>query len=169
MKQLYRPFSAGRVRLRLLEEADLPATLAWRNRDGVRQQFKSSAELAWEQHVGWFQRYREKPDDFVFIVEEVASGARVGQVAVYGIDKGRGDAEIGRFVVAPEYQGKGWMREAILALVRFAANTIGVRSVYLEVRETNERARRLYRSIGFAETDSADGMIRMERGTDVDI
>jgi RimJ/RimL family protein N-acetyltransferase len=169
MKQLYRPFTVGRLRLRLLEEPDLPLTLAWRNRDGVREQFKSSAPLAWEQHVGWFQRYCEKPDDFVFIVEEAATGARVGQVAVYGIDKARRDAEIGRFVVAPEYQGKGLMREAILALIGFAAKEVDLRSVYLEVRESNERARRLYESIGFADTASADGMIRMERSTDVDI
>ena len=46
----------------------LRETLEWRNREGVRQNFKHSAVLEWEQHHRWFLHYSEKPDDIVFIV-----------------------------------------------------------------------------------------------------
>ena len=64
------PLQAGRVRLRLLEEQDLPRTLAWRNQDHIRRWFFFSERLTLEQHAGWFARYQQRDDDFVFIIEE---------------------------------------------------------------------------------------------------
>jgi len=163
MKPAYSPLTVGGLRLRLLSRADLPFTLEWRNRDGARQQFGTADVLQWDQHVGWFARYVDKPDDLVFIVEDATNNARIGQVAIYGIDADASRAEIGRFVVAPEFQGKGLMRQAIEALMAFANETLDLTSVYLLVRETNDRARRLYAGLGFAEVSQADGMITMER------
>jgi RimJ/RimL family protein N-acetyltransferase len=125
--------------------------------------------LTWEQHHAWFARYVEKPDDVVFVVESVESGARVGQVAIYAIDEAVRKAEIGRFVVAPEYQGRGLMRKAIAALLRLAAQEFNLASVYLEVIETNVRARRLYEALGFVETGAGNGLLRMERGVDANM
>lgn len=163
MKQAYSPIVAGSLRLRLLDEADLPFTLAWRNRDGARQQFGTADVLQWDQHAGWFTRYLDKADDLVFIVEDAATHSRIGQVAIYGIDTGASKAEIGRFVVAPEFQGQGLMRQGVEALMGFAREALGLASVYLLVRDTNERARRLYEQLGFTEVSRADGMITMER------
>ncbi|MBK5123188.1 GNAT family N-acetyltransferase [Burkholderia sp. R-69980] len=166
MKYAYPPFAAGGLRLRLLAEADLPFTLDWRNRDGARQQFGSAELLKWDQHMGWFQRYLEKSDDLMFIVEEAATRARIGQVGIYAIDTVAAHAEIGRFVVAPEFQGKGLMRQGIAALIEFARKELGLASVYLQVRDTNDHAQRLYGRLGFAEVSRADGMIKMERRVD---
>jgi len=163
MKPAHAPYAHGAIRLRLLAEGDLRETLAWRNRDGVRQQFKNPAPLEWEAHHGWFSRYCEKPDDLVLIAERGDNGAKVGQVAIYAIDPENQTAEIGRFVVAPEFQGQGLMRAAIDVLMRFAADRLSLRLVYLEVIETNARARRLYESLGFEVTQSEVGLMRMER------
>ncbi|CEJ96033.1 Spermidine N1-acetyltransferase (EC 2.3.1.57) [Caballeronia glathei] len=147
----------------MLAESDLRDTLAWRNRDGVRQQFKSPAPLEWESHHNWFLRYCEKSDDLVFVVEHVATGGKVGQVAIYSIDNVKRTAEIGRFVVSPEYQGQGLMRQGIEALMRFASSELALRSVYLEAIETNARARALYEALGFVQQEAVEGLIRMER------
>lgn len=166
MKHAHEPYAHGRIRLRLLSEADLPVTLEWRNRDGAREQFKNSGLLAYEQHHGWFVRYSEKPDDLVFIAELAATGERVGQVAIYAIDPGARTAEIGRFVASPGLQGQGLMKEAIDVLMRFAARELLLSSVYLEVLESNERAWQLYRKLGFEERGRADGLVRMDRRID---
>lgn len=165
MKQTYPPFMAGSLELRLLDETDLPFTLEWRNRDGARQQFGTADVLQWDQHVSWFKSYLDKADDLVFIIEDATTHARIGQVAIYRIDTGASKAEIGRFVVAPEFQGQGLMRQGIEALIRFAREALGLESVYLLVRETNERARRLYAQLGFAELSRADDMVTMERSS----
>ncbi len=68
-KRLIPPIVGERVRLRLLEEADLPRTLAWRNQDHIRRWFVHSDVISPEQHRRWFGAYRERDDDFVFVVE----------------------------------------------------------------------------------------------------
>jgi diamine N-acetyltransferase len=123
------PLDAGRVRLRLLDERDLPQTLAWRNQDHVRRWFLGSQRLAPEQHAAWFACYRRRDNDFVFIIEErcsrhtpcadrpavpaagsIQSDGRhtecadyiwrpIGQVAVYNIDWLKGTAEFGRLMI----------------------------------------------------------------------
>jgi RimJ/RimL family protein N-acetyltransferase len=166
MKYAHPPFEAGGLILRPLADADLPFTLDWRNRDGARQQFGSAEPLKWDQHARWFQCYLEKSDDLMFIVEEAATQARIGQVGIYAIDTAAHQAEIGRFVVAPEFQGKGLMRQGIAALLKFAGKELDLASVYLQVRDTNDHAQRLYARLGFTEVSRADGMIKMERRVD---
>src|SRR5262249_62334012 len=96
-KRSVAPLVSGRVRLRLLEEADLPMTLAWRNRDENRRWFFSSDPIPPDRHRHWFEDYRDRDDDFVFIIEETESLRRpVGQVALYDIDWQAGRPRGGR-------------------------------------------------------------------------
>src|SRR5262245_43101398 len=64
------PLTGDRVRLRLLEEADLDMTRRWRNQPSVRKWFLRSNEIAPEQHRAWFTQYRERADDFMFVIEQ---------------------------------------------------------------------------------------------------
>ncbi|UCO97919.1 GNAT family N-acetyltransferase [Metapseudomonas lalkuanensis] len=163
MKRSISPFGNESVRLRLIEEKDLQATLSWRNREEARVWFKSSGLLSYEQHRGWFQRYQEKDDDFLFVVE--ADGNLVGQASVYGVDWNTASAEVGRFLVAPEGAGKGYIHRACGELVRFCGEVLNLQYVFLEVFEHNERAFRLYQQNGFVEEQRYDGLIRMGRRT----
>ena len=94
--------------MRLLEERDLPLTLEWRNREENRHWFFSSDPIAPEQHRRWFDRYKEKDDDFVFVIEEMESLKRpVGQLSLYDIDWAAGRAEFGRLLIGdPEAHAK---------------------------------------------------------------
>src|SRR5262245_27558728 len=86
-KRSIAPLVNGRVRLRLLEEEDLPLTLVWRNQDENRQWFFSSDIIAPEQHRRWFDQYRDRDDDFVFVIEEIDTLKRpVGQLSLYRIE-----------------------------------------------------------------------------------
>lgn len=136
-------------------------TLAWRNRDGVRQRFIHSDVITPEAHRGWFDRYLQKPDDLVLVVLEPGSDDPVGQVAIYGIDPVRREAEVGRFVVSPQHEGRGKMRSALQGLLKLAWTRLGLRSVYLSVRADNERAIALYSGLGFVETGRREGIVHM--------
>lgn len=163
MKLASHVYESGGVRLRPLEAGDLSHTLAWRNRDGVRQCFIDSTEIGEAAHRQWFDRYLQKPDDLVFIAEDLPGGQRIGQLAIYRIDSQNGVAEVGRFVAAPEQAGKGKMRMALQALLSFAYADLGLTRVYLEVLSTNARAIALYESLGFKRGDFTDGLVRMDR------
>src|SRR5689334_23791085 len=67
-------------------------------------------------------------------------------VAWFAADEG----EIANLAVAPVAWGGGVGR-ALLTSALDAAGARGASAVYLEVRDSNERARRLYRSSGFEE------------------
>lgn len=163
MKPIFEPFEAKGIRLRPLAEEHLALTLDWRNRDGVRQHFIYSEVLTLESHQGWFRKYRDKTDDFVFVVEDLTTDALVGQVAVYDVNVETGRAEVGRFMVAPEAAGQGKMRCAIEALLILARDRLGVSTAYLEVLDTNPRAARIYEKLGFVETRRHDKRVAMER------
>jgi diamine N-acetyltransferase len=159
MKRDIAPFGNDIVSLRLIEEKDLETTLSWRNRDEVRIWFKTSGEIALEQHCRWFQRYLQKDDDFLFVVE--VDGELVGQASVYDIDWESLHGEVGRFLVATECGGKGYIDQACKELIRTCADTFGLDRIFLEVLERNDRAIRLYQHNGFVEEQRYDGLVRM--------
>ena len=159
MKRPVSPFGDSRVRLRLLEAGDLDTTLAWRNRDDVRVWFKNAAPISRDQHYEWFKCYLAKDDDFVFAVTEEERLA--GQASLYRIRWDEAQAEVGRFIVAPERRGRGIIKMACSHLVAFAWETFDLEYLYLEVMAHNHRAIRLYREGGFEEERYYDGLVRM--------
>jgi len=158
-KPVLLPYQSEAMTLRPIGAADLPDTLAWRNRDEARVWFKSSARLTMEQHQAWFQAYLLRDDDQHFIVE--AEGRRVGQASVYRIDTEKSTAEIGRFLVSPDHAGHGHIDRACGALIALCKERLGLSYLYLEVYEANERAMRLYAHHGFSPESTNDGLVRM--------
>lgn len=157
------PLADGPLRLRLLEEVDLPLTLSWRNQDHIRRWFLTSEVIHPEQHRQWFAKYRERDDDFVFVIEETERWKRpVGQASIYGIDWTAGRAEFGRLMIGDaEAAGQGLAGRATAMLVALAFETWGLRELVLEVKAENERAASVYRSNGFQIIDTSPSVLRM--------
>jgi RimJ/RimL family protein N-acetyltransferase len=154
-----------RVRLRLLEEADLPRTLVWRNQEHIRRWFVHSDVITPEQHRRWFESYRERDDDFVFVIEETLDACRpVGQVSLYRIDWARRRAEYGRLMIGPpEAAGRGLAREATRVLIDYATTALGVREIELEVFADNAAALAIYTACGFRVQGQRGPLVHMVR------
>jgi [ribosomal protein S18]-alanine N-acetyltransferase len=126
------PLSAAGVHLRPLERADLPAVL-----NIEREAFA----------VPW----RERTFRSLFLRDDVdlIAAERDGRLVGYAICWSVADqAELGNIAVAAEARGSGVGRallDGALAKVRVR----GVQECFLEVRESNEGAQRLYRQAGF--------------------
>jgi len=163
-KRMVPEVRGARCKLRLLEETDLPTTLSWRNQDEIRCWFVSSDKLTLEQHAGWFGKYRERDDDFVFVIEETRSLQRpVGQISLYKVDWSAGTAEYGRVLIGdPDARGLGVAREATQLLVGLGFGTWGLRRIHLEVYKSNERAIAVYLANGFQIAGETETMLRME-------
>ncbi len=164
MKRTIEPFINGIVRLRLLEETDLEQTLSWRNRPEARMWFKTTDIIDYEQHQKWFRAYSEKDDDFLFVIE--AEGKPVGQASIYNVDWKKKEAELGRFLAAPESVGQGYISMACSGLINFCFHRLGLSDLHLEVFETNQRAFNLYQKNGFTVAGRHNGLIKMRRSLD---
>jgi RimJ/RimL family protein N-acetyltransferase len=164
-KRPFGPLVSGKVRLRPLEECDLPLTLAWRNQDHIRKWFFTSSVITPEQHTAWFRSYREHDDDFVFIIEDLsADGRSVGQVALYHVDWVGRRAEFGRLMIGePAAAGQGLAKAATQALVTGAFADLGLNEVYLEVMADNHPARAIYERCDFSVTGVRDAVVLMAR------
>jgi ribosomal-protein-alanine N-acetyltransferase len=84
-------------------------------------------------------------DKYVVLLAQDAAGKHCGYALGWNVGD---EAEVARVGVQPTYRGNGWGEKLTSALLEsFAAR--GVRTVFLEVRASNEVAQRMYARCGF--------------------
>ncbi len=122
-------------RVRQAERADLLA---------VHRIEQSAFPQPWP--FGAFEQYLGDPG---FLVAEAAGDAVVGYVVADAVpNHGRPLGHIKDIAVREDHRGEG-MGSRLLERALGMLDAQGVRSVKLEVRETNDRAQALYRRYGF--------------------
>lgn len=159
-KQLIPARSTSRGQLRLLRASDLPYTLEWRNQENARKWFRYDKLLTLEQHNKWFAEYALKNDDFTFVFE--VDSKPIGQFAIYNLDRVNQRAEVGRILLDPSSQGKGYATEALIGLVQIAEIDLSCNCIWLEVKSENSKAIRVYEACGFTPVNDDSGYVRME-------
>ena len=63
------------------------------------------------------------------------------------------DAFVDEVYLRPAYRGRGWGRQTLCALEK-SARAAGVNAIHLEAMRGNNRARRVYRQLGFSRRPS---------------
>lgn len=66
---------------------------------------------------------------------------------IYFSDKGYGSFEIG-YTFNRSFQGKGYARESIIGMMKYAFSSLGVRRIFAEIDTRNEKSIRLAESVG---------------------
>ena len=85
----------------------------------------------------------------IWLIERDA--ATIGYVALcfgYSIELGGRDAFVDEMYILEEHRGEG-IGKAVLAEIQTRARSLGVKALHLEVERGNDRARKLYLSLGF--------------------
>jgi RimJ/RimL family protein N-acetyltransferase len=96
------------------------------------------------------------------IVEDASSGEAVGYVILFGLDDANRSIEFRRLVVT--VKGRGYGRAAVRMIKKFAFEERAAHRLWLDVKEFNQRARRLYESEGFTLEGRLRECIRGETG-----
>jgi ribosomal-protein-alanine N-acetyltransferase len=94
-----------------------------------------------------FRQALENPGVFFRVATEGAGGPVVGYVVAWFAG---GEGEIANVAVAPTARGRGIGGQLLDAAIAAAVDR-GAEALYLDVRESNARARALYDSRGFVE------------------
>jgi len=163
VKRVVAPLVGDNCCLRMLEENDIERLRRWRNQDAIRKWFVQSDPISPEQQRSWWEKYRHRADDYVFVIEETAENmGPVGSVALYNIDMENKRAEYGRLMIGEgEAHGKGLAKAATRLLLQFAFDQLGLNEVYLDVFPDNGPAIAVYRDCGFKQAGCRNRLLRM--------
>lgn len=147
------PLVEGDAQLRALAFSDLETTLGWRNHGDSRIWFHSTGTVSAELHREWFDRYLERANDYMFILE--VSGSAVAQASLYDVVSD--SAEFGRLLVDPARRGQGLSHRVLALCLRVADEVLALSEIHLEVKRDNAPAIRAYVAAGFHPDPSRDG------------
>ncbi len=87
-----------------------------------------------------------------FEVHAAEDGRLLGIVGLDSVSMLHRRGEVGIFIGSLTDQNRGYGRDALLTLLRFGFDRLGLNSIAIKANAENERAVHLYSSIGFLET-----------------
>lgn len=114
----------------------------------LERQCPTTAHWTEEQYNDLLAARRESPTRLTLVAQEDGSPALTGFLVARYLPP---EWELENIVVAPTVRRTGIGRQLVDALVLQARQTNGT-AIFLEVRESNTAARRLYEKLGFMET-----------------
>jgi diamine N-acetyltransferase len=154
------PLRGERVRLRAVEEGDLPLLVRWMNDPEVRHWLHHSdrpdatVETVW----GRFGLSDDGFSNMVWMIE-AEEGRPVGHVGLLGVDGHHKRAELAVSIGETDCWSRGYGTDAIRAVLRHAFEVMGLRRVDLHTDADNARGIRCYEKCGFVR----EGVMRERR------
>ncbi len=139
-----------RVTLRAMERDDLKRM----------HELRANVELMTLGHGSWeptslaamekhFEKNLDREDPSWFVIE--ADGKVIGDIGLHHRNRRAGATEFGILILDPDYISKGYGRDALEVLLRWAFRGQNWRRVGLQTWSSNERAIRSYLACGFQE------------------
>lgn len=152
-------FAGPRVRLRPIEESDLPFLMKWDNDPEITRwagkRFEDDADAR-----EWYLTRRNLQRK-TFAIESDEHGL-IGEIEVINISWRLHSAELRIFIGEKELWNMGLGEEAVRILVRGLFEKTTLEEIFLRVDEDNLRARRCYLKVGFR----PKGRIKMDTNPD---
>jgi RimJ/RimL family protein N-acetyltransferase len=140
---------AATVRLRPLEDTDLPLLVRWSNDPDVRHWLhrSESPPLTLELAQALVAAMRRDPGTLVWCIE--AERRPIGDVRLLQVDPANGRAELGIAIGEKACWGRGYGTDAARRILRHAFGELGLRRVWLITDADNARGIRCYEKCGF--------------------
>ena len=136
------------VILRELSRQDVDEMARWPRFDEPELQWANIELSTPRDRDAWYERSRSNVTRRRFTIFDAKDGRAVGTIGLRNIDFRFGEGTLGIIVNAGDVGG-GYGSDAVRTIVRYAFDRLGLRKVYLDVAEGNERARRCYDRVGF--------------------
>jgi len=141
----------GRVRLRPIEQDDLPRFVEWFSDPEVRRYLLVYLPFSLAQEERWFENLQgrlERQED-VLLGIETTDGVLIGNIGLHSINWKNRNAELGIVIGEKAYWDQGYGTDAIRTLLGLAFREMNLHRVFLRVDDDNARGIRCYEKIGF--------------------
>ncbi|MHA2366606.1 MAG: GNAT family N-acetyltransferase [Candidatus Hodarchaeales archaeon] len=145
-----------KVKLRAVEESDLPQILKYVNEWTTRRTLGLQFPISETFEKKWVERASEldpwKDRNLSYIIEDKTTQEYLGTVGLHNIDPKNRNAELGITIWNINKQGKGYGTDACLVMLWVAFHILNLNSVYLRYMEINKRGQRAYQKAGFKQS-----------------
>jgi len=138
--------------LTALDPSNAETVRSWMNDPEVnRYLLAGHIPLTPGEERAFYEAVEASPSSYVLEIHLAEDMRLIGHVGLDGVDLRHRHGEMGIVIGDKREHGKGYGRDAIVTMLRFAFNTLGLHKVGIKAREDNERGVHLYSSIGFTE------------------
>ncbi|HUQ28776.1 MAG TPA: GNAT family protein [Usitatibacter sp.] len=155
-----------RLRVRPVAETDLQALMAVNGDDQVTRFLPYATWRSMDDAQAWYKRIAGLQDSgsaIQLVAADKATGSAIATCLLFQFDQKSDRAELG-YVLGRAHWGKGFMREALSAVLDHAFGPMRVRRLEAHVDPRNEGSRGLALRLGF----TREGLLR-ERWVDKDV
>ncbi len=155
MKRIYfEPFpllATERLILRKLEPEDSKCLQSLRSDERVNKYLNRPSDITAKQADEFIEKINNgiKRDDWIFWAISVkGQNELIGTICLWNFNDEKTAAEIG-YELHPDYQGRGFMGEAVQKVVEFGLNEINLSIIKAHTNKNNDKSTALLKRSGF--------------------
>lgn len=142
----------SKIRLRDKKLADAPTDYAWQT-DPELARIDAAPRLttSFSQYLSDYAiaLCSPSPNRRSYAIENL-DGRHIGNCMYYGIDRAKGEAELGIMIGDRDYWGRGYGMDAVTTFVSYIFRRTRLDRLYLKTLDDNHRAQRCFRKCGFS-------------------
>lgn len=146
------------IKLRALTNSDIPITLAWSNKDAIKDFYANHPfPVNIEMEKEWYDKIlKSNFPTTVFGIELIDEKKLIGITVLKNINLIHRNAEFAIFIGDNSELGKGYSKEATFQTLSFGFNQLGLVRIFCHVQDNNISAIKLYERTGFVK----EGLLR---------
>jgi len=151
--------SSNKIYLDSINKKDLNTLRKWRNNPNYRKFFREFKEISEVDQMKWFDEIIQKSNhSIMFSIRSIKTNKLLGCCGLVYINWKDRNADLSLYIGDnDEYiDNKGYAKESVLILLRYAFKDIGLNKVWTEIYEFDKKKLKLYKKFGFKK----DGTLR---------
>lgn len=144
-------YISGKIGFRPIEERDLETLRLLHNEMSTLLQLGNVDMASTDEQIAWWKSLRSGPRTTRYSLVEVATDKVVGILRMQNMEQANKNCEIGLDILA-ERRGEGLGQASYETALEYLFLHANMHMVYVKVGHFNDRARTLYKKLGFEET-----------------
>ena len=126
------------VKLRQIEESDLPKLCDWRNSPCIRVYTREYRPLNMLNQKRWFESLLTDQSNIMFVVEKKDNNEIIGCCGLTYINWKEGHGEVSIYIGEENWQKKGYATDALQVLLKYGFGELRLHRIYAIIFEYNE-------------------------------